>query len=356
MKIKNISLKNADAYLVSSTTNINYLSKFSGFSAIEREGYILITKKRNYIITDGRYTQAVKNTVQDFEIIEISSKNTLDYVFEKLISKNRIKTLAVEEENLTVKEYKKLLKYFKKIVGFNLDKSRSVKNKKEVALIEKACKLTDRTFEFLIKKIKVGITEKELSEEIYYFAKRNNADISFGPIVAFGKNSAIPHHKSGNLKLESSDIILMDFGTKIDNYCSDMTRTVFFGKPTNAQKKAYNIVLRSQEKAIEFLNSGLSNKIEIKASDIDEVARNYITSQGYPSISHSLGHGIGLEVHESPRISPKSKDILKQGMVFSIEPGIYFPEEFGIRIEDLVLIEKNKLKILTNSRKNIIEL
>ncbi|MDP2585725.1 MAG: M24 family metallopeptidase, partial [Candidatus Levybacteria bacterium] len=178
--------------------------------------------------------------------------------------------------------------------------------------------------------------------------------------VGFGKNSAVPHHQATNNKLTNNEIVLLDFGVKLDNYCSDMTRTVFFGKASAEFKKMYETVLKAQSKAIEFLNTKYlihnTSKQKIIASDIDNIARKHIISSGYKTIPHSLGHGIGLEVHEKPSLSPKSKDILKKGMVFSIEPGIYIPNFGGVRIEDLVVLEKGKLRLLTHSPKNFIEL
>ncbi|MBI2334310.1 M24 family metallopeptidase, partial [Candidatus Daviesbacteria bacterium] len=170
---------------------------------------------------------------------------------------------------------------------------------------------------------------------------------------AFGKNSSIPHHQTGDKRLTINDkLILLDFGVKLNGYCSDMTRTIFFGKPSEKQRKIYETVLEAQKIAIRFINSGK----KIKAKDVDKVAREYIKSMGFPDIPHSLGHGVGLEVHEHPYLSSKSKEELKEGMVFSIEPGIYIPDFGGVRIEDLFVLENRNLRQLTTSHKNLIEL
>ena len=218
-------------------------------------------------------------------------------------------------------------------------------------------------FDYILRKIKKGVTEKELAFEIGFFIKRGGGDISFPPIVAFSKNSSIPHHQSSNRKLKADNIVLLDFGVKFDNYYSDITRTVFFGKADDKFRKIYQTVLTAQQKAIHYINLvGRRHPTyevrarETRVRDIDEVSRGHITKHGYPTIPHSLGHGIGIEVHEPPRLSPKSKDILRPGMVFSIEPGIYIPGYGGVRIEDLVLIKENKLEILTHSPKEIIEI
>ena len=228
--------------------------------------------------------------------------------------------------------------------------SKAVKSSAEISKIEKACKLGDKIFDYVLKKIKLGVTEKKLAQEIKLFAKKHGTNLSFPSIVAFGANSAFPHHIPTNKKLTKNQIVLLDFGVKLNNYCSDMTRTVFFGKANLKFKKIYNTVLESQEKAIKELNR------TTKASEIDKIARDYIISKSYPTMPHGLGHGIGTEVHENPHLAPKSKEILKEKMVFSIEPGIYLENYGGVRIEDLVVLEKKVPRLLTHSPKNIIEI
>ncbi|MDP3733126.1 MAG: M24 family metallopeptidase, partial [Candidatus Daviesbacteria bacterium] len=206
----------------------------------------------------------------------------------------------------------------------------------------------DLAFDFILKKIQSGITEKEIAKELENFIKYKGAVISFPSIVAFGKNSSVPHHQTGDKRLTINDkLILLDFGVKINGYCSDMTRTIFFGKPSGKQRKIYETVLEAQKRAVDFVNKQIKNGKIIKAKEVDQVAREYIKSKGFFDIPHSLGHGIGLEVHEHPNLSPKSKDILKEGMVFSIEPGIYIQGEGGVRIEDLFVLEKGVLRKLT---------
>jgi len=340
-----------DAILISSISNIIFLTNYSGFSRDEREAYLLITKNKQYILTDGRYTDDVRKLIKDFELIEISSKLSAIEALNKLKAKYNLKKVGIEENDLKVNEHKALKKYLKNTQHFNnMHQIRSIKSDAEISKIEKACKLGDETFSFILKKIKSGISEKEIANEIEFFIKQHGGEISFSPIVAFGKNSAVPHHVPDNSRLIQGNIVLLDFGVKLNNYCSDMTRTVFFGKPTTEQKKMYEVVLKSQQKAIDLLMTNHS------ASKIDNVAREYIIAKGYPSIPHSLGHGIGIDVHELPHISPNTKDVLREGMVFSIEPGIYLPNLGGVRIEDLVILEKNGPRLLTHSPKNLIEI
>ena len=348
-----------DAILISSFSNIVYLTNYSGFSREEREAYLFITNTKQYILTDGRYTQAVKMLVPDFKLIEISPRLSFEKAIEQLIKTHRIKRMGFEGSNLTFLEHKKLLKDFDDSNHRSLNSLRSIKTPEEISRIEKACNLGDKAFKYILGKIKSGITEKQLAFKLEFFIKKFGADISFPPIVAFGKNSAIPHHlPTHNSKLLTpNSIVLLDFGVKLNNYCSDMTRTVFFGKPTNEQKKIYNTVLESQKLAIKFLTSdGGPERSRRNSSEVDRIARDYIISKGYKTIPHSLGHGIGIEAHESPRLSPKSKDILKEGMVFTIEPGIYLPNFGGVRIEDIVVLEKSGPRLLTKSTKEIIEI
>ena len=346
----------SNAILISKTENITYLTNFSGFSKDEREAFLFITKNKQYILTDGRYSTAVKNQIKEFELIEISPKNPMIKILNALKTKHKIKTFGLEENNLTVSEHKKISKHFNDTYHHSVSNLRIIKSKSEINAIEKACELGDKTFDYILKKIKKGISEKELAFEIEFFIKKHGADISFPPIVAFGKNSAIPHHvPTMNYEpLTTNSIVLLDFGVRLNNYCSDMTRTVFFGKPTPEQKRIYQTVLEAQKLAIDHLGRWQAEQLRSHdSSEVDRIARDYIISKGYPTIPHSLGHGIGIEVHEAPRLSPKSKDILKKNMVFTIEPGIYITGSGGVRIEDVVVLEKNKVRLLTHSPKNL---
>ncbi len=348
-----ISKNKSDAILISSVPNIIYLTGYSGFSKEEREAFLLITKNAQYILADGRYIGSAKTLIPDFKLIEISSKNSVKETLKNLKTKHKIKKLGFEGNNITFSEHKKLLTRFDDSNHQSLESLRSIKSSEEILKIKKACRLGDKTFDYILKKIKLGVSEKELAFEIEFFIKKHGADISFRPIVAFGKNSAIPHHQPSYKRLTTKDkFVLLDFGVKLNNYCSDMTRTVFFGKPTSEQKKMYETVLAAQQKVIESLHD--ISIYDAMAKNVDKVARDYILSKGYETIPHSVGHGIGIDVHEAPHLSPKSKDILKEGMVFSIEPGIYIPGFGGVRIEDLVVLEKTNPRLLTTSTRDLI--
>ena len=177
-------------------------------------------------------------------------------------------------------------------------KSRAIKTPEEVLKIKKACKLGDITYSQILKKIRIGVSEKELAREITKFIRSNNARLSFRPIVAFGKNAYEIHHKSTDLKLRKNhDFVLFDLGAKVNGYCSDMSRTIFFGRVNSRQRKMYQTVLKAQEKAVEFIKSSIKNHKLISTRSVDKIARDYIIAKGYPSITHSLGHGIGRRVH-----------------------------------------------------------
>ncbi len=348
-----------DAVFLSNASNITYLSGYSNFSKDEREAYIFLGPDFGYIITDGRYSEAIKKEVPHLKLFERGGGKSTEELFKK--HKSKIKSLGIEEDNLTVSEHKVIKKHFKNIKHIGFSNLRSIKDKEEVEKIKKACEIGDLAFKYILKKLKVGVSEKEIAQILKRFIEGNNAEISFPAIVAFGKNSSVPHHQTGKTILgpESSSgreglIILLDFGVKWENYCSDMTRTVFFGEPSSKQKEIYNIVLEAQKKAIDYINSQIKLGKKIKTEDADKTARDYIIKKGYPSIPHSLGHGIGLEVHEQPYISIKSKEELKKGMVFSIEPGIYIENFGGVRIEDLYILGKDRLEQITNSSKELV--
>ncbi len=348
-------LKEADAVLVSSWGNITYLTNYSGFSKEERECFLLITRKKQYLITDERYSEAVREQVSNFDVVDEGASKFINRNHSNILKRLRIMSLGIEENNLTVSEYRSIKKIVEKTLNIDLSKLRILKREEEVENIKKACALGDIAFKFIVGKLRTGVSERQIANEIEFFIMEKDAEISFKPIVAFGKNSSVPHHASGQTKLKQNQIVLLDFGVKVNNYCSDMTRTVFFGSPALEFKRMHKTVLEAQKKAIEFLKSSIINHKSITGRDIDKVARDYIISKGYPNIIHSLGHGIGIEVHEAPHLSPNSKDVIKPGMVFSIEPGIYIEDYGGVRIEDLVLVTKKGAELISHANREIME-
>jgi Xaa-Pro aminopeptidase len=354
--INSFAFEETESILISSTAHITYLTGYSSFSSQEREAYLLLTKNKKYIFTDARYTQAVKE-IDGFELLEITGEINIADHLKKIVSQHQIKSLGIEGESLTVSELRLLEKVVKSVKEIKLHQLRGVKSQNEIAKIEAACKLGDKAFKYILKKIKPGISERKLALEIEMYIRKQGAVPSFNTIAAFGDHSSVPHHGSGKIKLRGNgEFVLMDFGSRVDNYCSDMTRTVFLGSAKPKQKKMYKTVLNAQKKAVDFLDNQIKKGQQVMGREVDRIARDYIISQGFPPIPHSLGHGIGLEVHEYPRLSPKSDDALVEGMVFSIEPGIYISGYGGVRIEDLYVIEKKGLRRLTKSPRDLIEL
>lgn len=233
-----------------------------------------------------------------------------------------------------------------------------LKRKDEVENIRNACKLTDQCFENILKKLKPGVSEKQIARFIRKFFKKKGVKLSFPPIVAFGESACEPHHRTNDTKLRKRDIILLDFGCRVHGYCSDMTRTVFIGKPKPEWVRAYKTVLSAQNSVLYTLKnrfhvsiheSGVDQKIS--GAKLDYLAKSVIKKAGFPPYKHSLGHNVGLAIHEQPRLTIKKDATLLPGMVFSVEPGIYIDGRYGIRIEDLVLLKKSGIEILTKSPK-----
>lgn len=340
-----------DAVLISSPSNISYLTNYFGFSYLERDAYLLVRHKNFYLFTNPLYANAFSKK-DGLNVLVTDSERPFSSLLMDLVKNEKIQSIGYEENNLTVKEFNNIKKTKVKLFPLDEINIRETKDNQEIKNIKKACEISDKALAGIKNKIKPGISEFEVARLLEEAMRRLGGDLAFETIVAFGPNSATPHHKTGEQKLKSNDTVLIDFGAKFENYCADMTRTFFIGKPTEEQQKVYDTVLTAQKKSIELLNSYFiihnSESRKLKAADVDSVARKYIVTQGYPSIPHSVGHGIGLEVHESPSISPFSDDTLTDGMVFSIEPGIYLPGQFGVRIEDLFLIENKNLLPLTS--------
>lgn len=350
---KALKQKNLDALLVSSNPNIIYLSGVSFFEPTEREGFLFINKKGNFLITSSLYSEAVSKHLKNFELLEITINKTLEENLRTAIVRTNAKRIGFEQDSLTVSEYTK----FKKILSLKptdgiIQGLRQIKDDDEISKISAACKATDEAFKYILSQIKVGVSEIQIAGKIKSFFEKKGLEKSFDPIVAFGAHSSMPHHISSNTKLIKNQIVLLDFGAKYQSYCSDFTRTIFFGKADVKFRTIYQAVLDAQEKAFEYFKNGKNPNLK-KA---DKISRDLIISRGFPTIPHSLGHSIGIEVHDGFRLSPKSSKILKKGMVFSIEPGIYIPNYGGVRIEDLFVMKKHGIEQLTRSPKNLIEI
>lgn len=346
---KSLLEKKVDALIVSSSINIQYLTGYSNFSREEREAYLFATQSKTMLFTDGRYIEAVERTIHPS--IKATIKSTIKTI-NQIIKHHKIKKIGFER-NLTFAEYEKFKKEIeaKFILTNNLvENLRQIKNNSEILAIKKAAKLTGDTFKHIVPLIKLGITEQQIAFEIETYIKRCGGMLAFDTIVAFGVNSSVPHHLTSNKKLSNKDqFVLLDFGAKVDGYCSDMTRTLLTKSASNKARKIYQTVLEAQQQCFNVL---IHYNKPYQASKIAKIANDFILSKGSDPVPHGLGHGIGLEVHESPRLSPKSKDKLVKGNVFTIEPGIYIPGFGGVRIEDDFLLS-NKPEQLTKSPKGL---
>ena len=334
--------KKIDAIFLTAIQNIRYLSGFSGSSA-----YMLITREKAYFITDFRYkTQAAREV--DGCNIRIYRDSIIDEI-KRLIRKNNISHLGIEKKNITLESYQKLTKGLKKvkiIPTLNLVEGfRAVKDSVEIKNIIKAIKRAELAYKEISPNIKKGAAEKDIALRLEYAIKGSgSAKLPFDIIVASGYRAALPHATAGKRRLRSNEPLIADFGAEYEGYFSDITRTGFIGhKMTKKARKIYNTVLSAQQAAIDLIRPN------IRARDVDAAARKVISKAGYGKyFGHGTGHGVGLMIHEMPIISPKSEDILKEGMIFTIEPGIYIPGWGGVRIEDMVLVTKAGCRVLTS--------
>lgn len=311
-------------------------------------GYVLSDKNGTVFYTDSRYLEAAKASLAGTDIEVKQFSGTVENLLKDY------KEVAVPLEKTYYPDYLKLVNAGKTVVdsGKAFAEAMSIKQDYELDYIGKACKITDEAFVDLLPRIKEGMTESEVAAELEYLMRLKGASgTSFDTIVAFGKNSSIPHHETCGDKLKFGDIILIDYGCKTGGYCSDCTRTFLFGddKKHGEFKKSYESVLTAHMLVKEKLVSGMTGR------DADAVARNYLKECGLDKyFTHSLGHGIGVNVHEFPFLSPKSLHVLKDGMVFSDEPGVYFEGDYGIRIEDTVTLQSGKVISLTDSDKKLL--
>ncbi|MEZ0537176.1 M24 family metallopeptidase [Caldicellulosiruptoraceae bacterium PP1] len=341
-------INEVNALLLKKKENIRYFSGFKGDDSF----LLLLSNSKRYLITDFRYVeQAEKEAINS---IVIDYKGELHNSIKSILEQYNINTLHIEGYAFTADEfieYKEKLSNIKiERIKENLDIFRMIKTQEEIQAIKTAVEIADRAFEYILKFIKEGVKEEDLLCELNYFFLKNGArGFSFEPIIASGERASLPHGVASNRKLKKGDFITLDFGCNFDGYMSDMTRTVFLGQPNEQQLKIYYIVKEAQERAEKEIKAGM------KANEVDRIARDYIASFGYrEQFGHSLGHGVGLEIHELPRLSPKSDVILEENMVVTIEPGIYIPNFGGVRIEDIVVVKKDKSEILTKSSKEVI--
>lgn len=340
-----IEEKHLDGVVVLSDFNRRYLSGFTGTS-----GALVITKDHQYLITDFRYIEQATSQATEFKIIE-QTGGLIDEV------KQQIKNLGLEnvgfEGNLVSYDtYLQLSKSSVSLISISgaIEKIREVKDDNEIAIIQKAAEIVDETYEYVLSIAKSGMTEQELKAKLESKMLELGAEgTSFDTIVASGYRGALPHGVASEKVIEQGELITLDFGAYYKGYSSDITRTFAIGEPDEKMKEIYQIVLTANQKGIEAAKAGITGK------ELDAVARDYITEQGYgEAFGHSLGHGIGLDVHEGPALSKKSDSLLQQNNCVTIEPGIYIDGLGGVRIEDDILIKENGCERFTKCSKNLI--
>lgn len=332
---------------VTNRSNIRYLSGFSG-----SHGYVVLHNKKKYLLTDARYHIVAKNILpKGWTMVDIT--NGLEEPWRALLKKNRIKKVGFEGNNITLKFYNFLKKNSpgaKLIdIGSHVEEKRIIKSKEEISKIAKAQQITDAIYDILKRWLKPGHSETDIAWKIESLAHELGADtISFPPIIGINEHSAAPHHQNTDRKLKKGDLILVDMGVIYKGYCSDMTRMIFTKIPTNEEEYIYNLVWDAQEAAIKELKGG------VRGDKIDKIARNYIKAAGYGEhFGHSLGHGVGLDIHELPNLSKKYIGKIPHNTIVTVEPGVYLKGKFGVRLEDMVQVLHGGVKNLTATRKEL---
>ena len=337
-----------DGLLLTSSISRKYCAEFN-----VDEGVAIVTKKGCRYYTDSRYIETAEKNLKGFEVRMVSKDNGYVKQLNEAIEEFEVFTLGFEEEFLTVAEFRnyeeklnaRLVPCQKDINAF-----RVVKEEYELQRMREAQAITDRAFTEICRRIKVGMTEKELCAELIYCLYKFGAEgLSFAPIVVSGPNTSMPHGVPGERKLQAGDFITMDFGVVYKDYCSDMTRTVALGYATEEMKLVYETVLKAQLAGIAITKAGVTGQA------IDGAARKVIAEAGYGDcFGHGYGHCLGLQVHEAPNCNPSNDKPMPAGCVSSAEPGIYIPDKFGVRIEDCVVIREDGVEDLAHSPKDLI--
>ncbi|MFE4711097.1 MULTISPECIES: Xaa-Pro peptidase family protein [Paenibacillus] len=333
-----------DAILITSDINRRYLSGFTGSS-----GYVLVTGDEAYLLTDFRYMTQAADQSNGLKVVEHASK-FLDTVRELLPAGNNVR-IGFEQDQVAYSAYTAYAEALKPAelvpVSKAVENLRTYKDEEELAVMRRAGALADDTFRHILNVIKPGMTERDVDLEMEFYMRTHGAtSSSFDTIVASGERSSMPHGVASSRVIKGNEFITLDFGALLDGYCSDLTRTIALGSPDPKLKEIYDIVLEAQLHTLANIKPGMTGR------ECDALARDIITRYGYgEQFGHSTGHGLGMEVHEWPRLSKLSDEIMEPGMVVTVEPGIYLPGLGGVRIEDDVVITESGISLLTHSSK-----
>ena len=343
---KVIQLHSLDGILFMNLENIRYLCGFTG-----SDGALVVTPKESFFLTDSRYWTQADEEIKGSQIVHYKKK--LDGIH-ALLSDLKLKKIGFESAALPFFLYQSLSEKLAQQATLiplerELKNLRAVKDAQELALIRRTIEIASKSYLHVIEKIREGVLERRIALDMEFFMKRHGAEgLGFDIIVASGKRSALPHGKAGAKRIEKGDFILIDYGASFQGYHSDETCTVVLGNPSAEQKKIYQIVKEAHDKAVEIVRPG------IPIRDVDQAAREHIRQSGYGEyFGHSTGHGVGLAVHEDPTVNSENKELIQEGMVFTIEPGIYIPGKGGVRIEDMVLVTSRGAEILTGVPKEL---
>lgn len=347
--IKIINELGADALLILNESNMHYLCGFS-----PSEGAVFLLKNGDcFHIVDSRYTEAAENHAKKtgLKVIECNSK--INEEIANICKKSNVKSIAFENETISLKSYNAFVKSTKcDFVGIDdkFMKIRNIKTEDEIILMKEANKIAEKSFLELLNHVEAGKTEKELQAHFEYLMAKNGSDgISFGTILLTGAHTSLPHGVPSNKIIKNGDFVLFDFGATCKGYHSDMTRTVAIGNATDEMKEMYNLVLNAQLAGISALKAGA------KCADVYKAAYDILETKNMAKyFRHGLGHGVGLDIHEGYSASPKSIDTYEAGNITSIEPGIYLPDKFGIRIEDVCIVTENGNENISSVPKDLI--
>jgi Xaa-Pro aminopeptidase len=335
------------ALLVSQMDNVRWMTGFTGSN-----GFVMLTADTALFATDSRYiVQAAKECIGfEFKLLETSAPEEITAI----LAESGHPRIGFESSSVNYalyQSYREKLDDKIELVPVKrlVDDLRMVKDAGEIELIQEACHIADKVFDFILPQIKPGVTERELMLEMEWHIRKDcGAEVAFDTIVASGPRSALPHGKAADRVLTKGDFVTFDFGARVNGYCSDITRTVLLGEPTDEQLKVYQTVLDAENKTIEGLVPGAAGK------DVDAIARSYIEDAGYGDyFGHGAGHSLGRAVHDGPGLSIKSEVTIAAGMVITVEPGIYIPDWGGVRIEDDVLVTEDGPRVLTHSPKRL---
>jgi Xaa-Pro aminopeptidase len=350
---KSLTPKSPDALWIIQPENRRFLSGFKAADTQinESSGSLLITRNKAFLITDSRYTIEADREAPDFEVITF--KKDLVTELSGLLARLKTKTLGFEGDHLTWDLHREIAKRIKDLdsqvrlvpIDGLVGKMREIKDKAEIKAMKTSADIMSTVLDEVLYSLEPGLTEIEVAREIEELAYDAGAEgMAFPPIVTSGPNAALPHAVPTGRKLKPKDPIIFDVGVKFDGYCCDMTRTIFLEKPGSKFKEIYKVVRRAQQAAFEYVRPGEDS------TRPDSIARDIIKEAGYGDyFGHSLGHGVGLATHEAPRLSPRNPVKLREGMVVTVEPGIYLPGKGGVRLEEMVVIEKDGPKILTEN-------